>query len=115
VIQAAWAHLAPRTALAPPSPEAKRHLSCNPIDTRLNECLRVDAKGRVIDTQYRLLAKGKVVETPYRVLSHGRAYADEGRPRRRVHRASWRGGHSGGRPRWASDPGFFWGGSQFGW
>ena len=31
VMQAVWAHVAPRTALAPPSPEAKRQLSCKPI------------------------------------------------------------------------------------
>src|SRR5438046_9891110 len=32
VIQAAWANVAPRAALAPPSPEAKRHLACKSID-----------------------------------------------------------------------------------
>src|SRR5438445_12388792 len=32
VIQAVWAHVTPRTALAPPSPEAKRQLSCRSID-----------------------------------------------------------------------------------
>ena len=28
IIQAVWANVAPKTALAPPSPEAKRHLTC---------------------------------------------------------------------------------------
>src|SRR5207245_1770523 len=32
VIQAVWAHVAPRTALAPPSPEARRQLACKSID-----------------------------------------------------------------------------------
>ena len=30
IMQAVWAHVAPRTALAPPSPEARRQLSCKP-------------------------------------------------------------------------------------
>ena len=32
IIQAVWANVAPKTALAPPSPEAKRQLSCKSID-----------------------------------------------------------------------------------
>ena len=32
IMQAVWAHVATRTALAPPSPEAKRQLSCRSID-----------------------------------------------------------------------------------
>jgi penicillin-binding protein 1A len=50
VIEAVWAHVAPRTALAPPSPEAKRHLSCSGERSNI-ECLRIDAKGRVIDAE----------------------------------------------------------------
>jgi membrane carboxypeptidase/penicillin-binding protein len=67
IMQAAWAHVAPRTALAPPSPEARRQLSCKAIGgeasdgkrqrTSDRECLRVDARGRVVDTQYRLLSR----------------------------------------------------------
>ena len=66
VIQAVWAHVAPKTALAPPSPEAKRQLACKSIDLEsgetqrsggITECLRVDAKGKVIDTQYRLASR----------------------------------------------------------
>ena len=66
VIQAVWASIAPKAALAPPSPEAKRQLACNSIDRDsgeaqrdggITECFRVDAKGKVIDTQYRLLSR----------------------------------------------------------
>jgi penicillin-binding protein 1A len=67
IMQAVWAHAAPKTALAPPSPEARRRLSCKAISIEpdqaqsrgksVNECLRVDAKGRVLDTQYRLMSR----------------------------------------------------------
>ena len=68
IIQAVWANVAPKTALAPPSPEAKRHLSCKSIDLDsgelqnsrgkgVSECFRVDPKGKIIDTQYRLVSR----------------------------------------------------------
>jgi len=68
VIQAVWAHAAPRAALAPPSPEAKRQLACKSVDLEsgeapsgrrkaFSECFRVDRKGKVIDTEYRLMSQ----------------------------------------------------------
>jgi membrane peptidoglycan carboxypeptidase len=68
VIQAVWAHFASKTALAPPSPEAKRQLACKSIDLDsgemqgrsgrpINECFRVDRSGQIIDTQYRLVSR----------------------------------------------------------
>src|SRR5438093_7156423 len=68
VIEAVWANVAPRTALAPPSAEAKRQLACTSVDLDsgkiqsgrgklASECFRVDAKGRILDTQYRLIAR----------------------------------------------------------
>jgi membrane carboxypeptidase/penicillin-binding protein len=71
VIQAVWAHAAPRTALAPPSPEAKRHLACRSIDLEsgepaagagkfINECFRTDRSGQVVDTQYELVSREEV-------------------------------------------------------
>jgi penicillin-binding protein 1A len=68
VIQAAWAHAMPKAALAPPSPEAKRQLACKSVDPEsdeiakgsrkaITECVRVDAKGKVINTQYRLVSQ----------------------------------------------------------
>jgi hypothetical protein len=60
-----WANnVAPRAALAPPSPEAKRRLACKSIrhesgDAKNRrpaetECLQVNAKGKVVGTRYRL-------------------------------------------------------------
>jgi membrane carboxypeptidase/penicillin-binding protein len=67
IMQAVWASVAPRTALAPPSPEAMRQLSCKSIDAesgkasegkrQLTECFRLDPKGKIADTQYRLLSR----------------------------------------------------------
>jgi penicillin-binding protein 1A len=68
VIQAVWANVAPKTVLAPPSPEAKRQLACKSIDLEsgevqergrsvIAECFRLDGKGKVLDTQYRLVSR----------------------------------------------------------
>ena len=68
VIQAVWANVAPKTALAPPSPEARRQLSCKSVDLEfgeakerggktISECFRVDGKGRIIDTQTVLVSR----------------------------------------------------------
>jgi len=74
VIQAVWANLAPRTALAPPSPEAKRQLACKSVDLdtgefpqqqqqqpgagrAITECFRIDRYGRILDTQYNLVSR----------------------------------------------------------
>ena len=67
VIQAVWAHVASKAALAPPSPEAKSQLACKSVDLEsgeaqsgrgkaFSECFRVDRKGKVIDTAYRLMS-----------------------------------------------------------
>jgi penicillin-binding protein 1A len=50
VMRAVWNDVTPRTALAPPSPEAQRNLSCTSIDKSTSECLRTGNKGKVIDT-----------------------------------------------------------------
>jgi hypothetical protein len=68
VIQAVWANVAPRTVLAPPSPEARRQLACKSIDLdsgdaptgagkAITECFRVDRHGQIIDTQYQLVSR----------------------------------------------------------
>ena len=60
--------VAPKTALAPPSPEAKRQLSCKSIDLEsdemqgsggraFSECFRIDRSGKVADTQNRLISR----------------------------------------------------------
>jgi hypothetical protein len=67
VIQAVWAHVTPKTVLAPPSPEAKRQLECKAIDLEsgevqsggkaFTECLRVNNKGKIVGTQYLLVSR----------------------------------------------------------
>jgi penicillin-binding protein 1A len=68
IIQAVWANVAPKTVLAPPSPEAKRQLSCKSIDLEsgeapvgggkaVTECFRIDRQGQIVDTQYELVSR----------------------------------------------------------
>jgi membrane peptidoglycan carboxypeptidase len=70
VMQAAWTNVAPRAALAPPSPEARRQLSCRSVELdtgelpqqagggrAITECFRIDRYGRVLDTQYKLVSR----------------------------------------------------------
>src|SRR5262245_21776453 len=68
VIQAVWADVASRTALAPPSPEARRQLACKSIDLEsgeavagagrvITECFRTDRNGQILDTQYQLVSR----------------------------------------------------------
>jgi penicillin-binding protein 1A len=75
VIQAAWAQVAPRTALAPPSPEARRQLACKFINLdsgdmqstggrTITECFRIDRNGQVLDTQYRLVSREDAYTNP---------------------------------------------------
>jgi 1A family penicillin-binding protein len=66
VIEAVWANSA-KTALAPPSAEAKRQLACKSTDLEsgeegrrvrnaITECFRINRTGKIIDTQYQLVA-----------------------------------------------------------
>ncbi len=72
IIQAVWANHSPKVALAPPSPEAKRQMTCTAVAVESDpygeqqqgqprrgatECLRIDRTGRVIDTQYQLVSR----------------------------------------------------------
>jgi hypothetical protein len=95
----------PRTALAPPSAEAKKMLSCKTIDINsgeiergsrgLTECFRIDARGRIVDTQSRLLSAQR---------------DDNERPRRRraerteasgqIYYRDWSWGQYGGWQQW---------------
>jgi membrane carboxypeptidase/penicillin-binding protein len=70
IVQAVWAHVASKDALAPPSPEARQWLSCKSsadVESErrrgrggeaIGECFRVDERGRVLDTRYRLVTRG---------------------------------------------------------
>jgi membrane carboxypeptidase/penicillin-binding protein len=88
IIQAVWADVTPKTVLAPPSATAKRMLSCKSIDVEsgevassrrrgVSECFRINAKGKIIDTQNRL---SKFARTP-------KAKSEITRSRRRAHTA----------------------------
>src|SRR5262249_44049741 len=96
IIEAVWAHVASKRALAPPSPEASRPLPCNSNDlvgckesrrrsrTALTECFRLDKKGRVIDTRYRLVSRESDRQDRDDIFVHGRserAYAFEDQSR----------------------------------
>jgi penicillin-binding protein 1A len=67
IIHAVWANVASKTELAEPSPEADRQLKCKSIDLDsgdirsgrrggFSECFRVNARGKVVDTQHLLLS-----------------------------------------------------------
>ncbi len=69
IIQAVWTNHSTKTALAPPSPEAKRQMACRAVDAEsgtqlrtreargLTECFRIDRTGQIIDTQYQLVSR----------------------------------------------------------
>ena len=81
VMQAAWTHVAPKSALTPPSPETKRQLICKSTDSdAIAECFRVDAKGKVIDTQNRLISRASALASEDREDRSSRK--KEGRPSR---------------------------------
>jgi penicillin-binding protein 1A len=128
VIQAAWANVATKTALAPPSPEAKRQLTCKSIDLEFTECLRVQGKGKTVDSQDRSVSrksgyakrdreagKGKTVDTQQRLASRksGDAKRDraEAAPQNRRERANnfaYRRDYNRSRDSWQGAP-------QWGW
>jgi penicillin-binding protein 1A len=65
IVEAAWKHGMSKTALAPPSAQAQRMLSCNSVDPDSGEqrrrgsgeCLRLDEKGQTIEARYRLISR----------------------------------------------------------
>jgi membrane carboxypeptidase/penicillin-binding protein len=93
IIEAAWSHVAGRRALAPPSPQAKQRLACSgaseePREGRrrskassgaITECLRIDGRGQIIDTKYRLVAQGSVREETSRSDRPTYAFDAQGR------------------------------------
>jgi 1A family penicillin-binding protein len=83
IIEAAWSNGVQKRALAPPSPQAKQQLSCagateeprgghkraKASNGAVTECFRVDRRGQIIDTKYRLVTQDSVQardETPSR-------------------------------------------------
>ncbi len=71
IVQAVWASYAPKTALSPPSPEARRQLVARPIDLHSGDAVggggrggfveyfRRDRSGEAADTQHRFVARGE--------------------------------------------------------
>jgi len=72
IIQAVWAQYAPKTALSPPSPEAKRMLVARPID--LNSGDAVGSGGRGFVEYFRRDRGGEAVDTQFRLVSRADAY-----------------------------------------
>ena len=58
IIRAVWADAAPKAKLEGPSPEAKQQLRCWGRRGQPPECYHLNAKGKVVDTQY-VLVSGK--------------------------------------------------------
>jgi membrane carboxypeptidase/penicillin-binding protein len=79
IIQAAWTYLAPKTVLAPPSPEAQSQLAALPIDLATGDRLPEGSggKGGFIE-QFRLDRDGEVEDTQYRLVQPDEAYAYRG-------------------------------------
>jgi hypothetical protein len=69
IVEASWKYVARQAILAPPSTEAKRQLVMMPIDLRsgtrvaqggqgtITEAFRTDGRGRLDDTQYRIVSE----------------------------------------------------------
>jgi membrane carboxypeptidase/penicillin-binding protein len=113
VIQAVWANVAPRAALAPPSPEAKRQLACRATDLEsgemqnaggrpITECFRIDRNGQILDTQYQLVSREDAYATresrgyysvnpnPFGNEQRGYYYYDNNGRYAPIQRDSWR-------------------------
>lgn len=73
IVQAAWATFAPRTALSPPSPDAKGRLADRPINLRTGD--EVTTRTGAFLEHFRLDGSGRVAETQYRLISREEAYA----------------------------------------
>lgn len=93
IIQAAWTYHAPKTALSPPSADAKRQMVDLPID--LNSGDRVANGSRLAFVEhFRLDRSGRFDETQYRLVPREEAYAtNQNNP--------WVDGDSEGR--WSND------------
>ena len=107
VIQAVWANVAPKAALAPPSPEAKRQLSCKAVDLDsgeaqgsrgkgISECFRLDTKGKVTDTQYKLISRESAYAKRDAEEKSARSRAERSEAPRAAATDPWRGANQHG-------------------
>jgi penicillin-binding protein 1A len=111
VIRAVWANVTPRTALAPPSAETKRHLACKSVDLEsgefqergakmITECFRLDRKGQIVDTRFKLETgeSRQAIEDAARrnAAAQQRGYADPGQAAPQQQWGFFGGGQFGG-------------------
>jgi penicillin-binding protein 1A len=73
ILEAAWAHHAPKTPLSPPSPQAARQLMALPIDLETGD--RVTDGRKSFKEYFRLNRFGQLSETQFRLVPQGDAYA----------------------------------------
>jgi membrane carboxypeptidase/penicillin-binding protein len=73
VLQAAWVHHAPKTALNGPSPDAARRLASLPIDIHSGD--RVGGGRGAFSEYFRLDRTGRLSETQFNLIPRAEAYA----------------------------------------
>lgn len=73
ILKASWEHHAPRTPLAPPSPQAARQLIALKIDLRTGDRITDDRQG--FTEYFRLSRQGQLVETQFRIVPREQFYA----------------------------------------
>jgi len=74
IIEAAWAHHAPKTELSPPSPQTARQLIALPIDLETGDRI-TDSRGGAFTEYFRLNRFGQLRETQFQLVPQGQAYA----------------------------------------
>ena len=74
IVEAAWTHHAPKTALSPPSVEAQRQLVAMPIDLRTGDQVAEGAPGAFTE-HFRRGRFGQVADTQFRLVPREEAYA----------------------------------------
>lgn len=76
IMQAAWQHHAPRTALAPPSAEARKRMAILRIDLQSGDVIGREGGGGFAE-YFRVDRTGQVDDTRTRLISRGGNYEDE--------------------------------------
>jgi membrane carboxypeptidase/penicillin-binding protein len=130
VIRAVWARIAPKTPLAPPSAEAKRQLTCKSVELEaeedpksgekaITECFRLDAKGKIINTEYRLVSQEERHAKHDREERHAKRDQEDSKPRRATSATRNPSAAVPTSSRWSQDPwraqqqwGWQWGAGQ---
>jgi membrane carboxypeptidase/penicillin-binding protein len=74
IIEAAWAHHAPKTPLSPPSPQAARQLVAMPIDLETGDRI-TSGQGKGFTEYFRLSRSGQFSDTQFRLVPEYDAYA----------------------------------------